>query len=144
MLDADHDVASDVWSVTSFKLLREDCLETERWNRLHPEEAPRLSFLQKALNGSEGPFVAATDWMCSVPDQISRWVPEPYVSLGTDGFGRSDTRENLRRYFEIDAEHIVVAALAALAQSGEIKPEVVQAAVEGYGLDPEADYSGRP
>ncbi|HVL52393.1 MAG TPA: pyruvate dehydrogenase (acetyl-transferring), homodimeric type, partial [Actinomycetota bacterium] len=144
LLDADHDVAADVWSVTSFKRLREDCLETERWNRLHPEEAARSSFLQQAMNGSEGPIIAATDWMRSVPDQISRWLPQPYLSLGTDGFGRSDTRENLRRHFEIDAEHIVVGALSVLAQSGELKPEVVQAAVERYGLDPEAVYSGRP
>jgi pyruvate dehydrogenase E1 component len=144
MLDAEHDVAADVWSVTNFKLLREDALETERWNRLHPEEAPKLSFLQKALNGTEGPVVAATDWMRSVPDQISRWVPGPYLSLGTDGFGRSDTRENLRRHFEVDAEHIVVAVLSALAQAGDVKPEAVQAAVEKYGLDPEAGYSGRP
>ncbi|CAN5775076.1 pyruvate dehydrogenase (acetyl-transferring), homodimeric type [soil metagenome] len=144
MLDADHDVASDVWSVTSFKKLREDALETERWNRLHPEEAPRLSFLQRSLNGAEGPLVAATDWMRAVPDQISRWVPGPYLSLGTDGFGRSDTRENLRRYFEVDAEHIVVAALSALASAGDLKPEAVEAAVERYGLDPETPYPGNP
>ncbi len=143
MLDADHEVAADVWSATSYKLLREDCLETERWNRLHPEEAPRPSYLEQAMNGSEGPVIAATDWMRSVPDQISRWVPSPYLSLGTDGFGRSDTRESLRRHFEVDAEHIVVAALSALAQAGEVKPEAVQAAVERYGVDPEAVYSGR-
>jgi pyruvate dehydrogenase E1 component len=142
MLDADHDVAADVWSVTSFKRLREDALETERWNRLHPEEAPKLSFLQKALSGAEGPIIAATDWIRSVPDQISRWLPVPYLSLGTDGFGRSDTRENLRRHFEVDAEHIVVATLSALAQAGDVKPEAVQAAVEKYGLDPDATYSG--
>lgn len=144
MLDADHDVAADVWSVTSFKKLREDALETERWNRLHPGEAPRLSFLQKSLNGTEGPVVATTDWMRSVPDQISRWVPGPYLSLGTDGFGRSDTRENLRRHFEVDAEHIVVAALSALASAGDLKPEAVQAAVERYGLDPDTPYPGLP
>ncbi|HEX2054607.1 MAG TPA: pyruvate dehydrogenase (acetyl-transferring), homodimeric type [Actinomycetota bacterium] len=144
MLDEDHDVAADVWSVTSYKALREDCLETERWNRLHPEEAARPSFLQQALNGTEGPLVAASDWIRSVPDQISRWVPQPYVSLGTDGFGRSDTRENLRRHFEVDAEHIVVAALAALAQAGEVKPEAVQAAIERYGVDPETAYAARP
>jgi pyruvate dehydrogenase E1 component len=137
MLDADHDVAADVWSVTSYKALREDCLETERWNRLHPEEAPRTSFLEDALNGTEGPIVAASDWMRAVPDQIARWVPQPYLSLGTDGFGRSDTRENLRRYFEVDAESIVVAALAGLAQAGELKPEEVSSAVEKYGIDPD-------
>jgi pyruvate dehydrogenase E1 component len=142
MLDADHDVAADIWSVTSFKRLRENALETERWNRLHPEETQKQSFLQEALVGAEGPIIAATDWIRSVPDQISRWVPGPYLSLGTDGFGRSDTRENLRRHFEVDAEHIVVATLSALAQAGDVKPEAVQAAVDKYGIDPDAIYSG--
>jgi len=133
----DHDVSADVWSATSYKLLREDALETERWNRLHPGEARRVPYVQKALNGSEGPVIAASDWMKAVPDQISRWVPNDFVSLGTDGFGRSDTRENLRRHFEVDAEHIVVAALSALAEAGEIKPETVASAISQYQIDVE-------
>ncbi len=135
---AEHDVAADVWSATSYKLLRQEALSVERWNRLNPEEPARVPYVVQALEGTEGPVIAVSDWMKAVPDQIARWIPGPYLSLGTDGFGRSDTRENLRRYFEIDAEHIVVAALAALAQSGEVKPEAVTAAIEKYGIDPEA------
>ncbi|MGH2732208.1 MAG: pyruvate dehydrogenase (acetyl-transferring), homodimeric type [Actinomycetota bacterium] len=132
-----HDVAADVWSVTSYKLLREEALDAERWSRLHPEAAPRVSFVEKALEGAEGPVIAASDWMKAVPDQIARNVSNLYVPLGTDGFGRSDTRENLRRHFEVDAEHIVVATLWALARSGDVKPEAVSEAIEHYGIDPE-------
>ncbi|MDQ4148428.1 MAG: pyruvate dehydrogenase (acetyl-transferring), homodimeric type [Actinomycetota bacterium] len=140
----EHDVAADVWSVTSYKLLREDALRTERWNRLHPDQPSRSSYLASSLNGSEGPVVAATDWMKAVPDQISRWVDGPFVPLGTDGFGRSDTRSNLRRHFEVDAESIVVATLSALAGIGEVKPEVVLSAIERYGIDPEGAGSSFP
>ena len=131
----DHDVAADVWSVTSYKALREDALEAERWNRLHPEEDRRTPYIQQVMRGAEGPVVAAGDWMKAVPDQVARWVPGSFHPLGTDGFGRSDTRENLRRHFEIDAEHIVVAALAALADSGDLKPEAVAEAIAQYGID---------
>ncbi|MEX2552611.1 MAG: pyruvate dehydrogenase (acetyl-transferring), homodimeric type [Actinomycetota bacterium] len=132
----EYDVSADVWSVTSYKLLRQEALSVERFNRLNPDKPPRVPYVVQALEGAEGPAVAATDWMKAVPDQISRWVPGPFLPLGTDGFGRSDTRENLRRHFEVDAEHIVVAALSALSQSGELKPEEVSAAIEKYGLDP--------
>lgn len=138
MLSDEHDVAADVWSVTSYKLLRQEALSVERWNRLHPGDAPRSSYLQQALNGTEGPVIAVSDWMKAVPDQVARWVPGPYLPLGTDGFGRSDKREKLRRYFEIDAEHIVVATLSMLAGIGDVKPETVTAAIDKYGLDPEA------
>ena len=137
MLAEEHEVSADVWSATSYNLLRQDALGAERWNRLNPTAAPKVSYLQDALNGAEGPVVAASDWIKSVPDQISRWIPGHFTSLGTDGFGRSDTRENLRRHFEVDAEHIVVATLAALAQVGDCKPEKVSSAIERYGLDPE-------
>ncbi|MBW3591786.1 MAG: pyruvate dehydrogenase (acetyl-transferring), homodimeric type, partial [Actinobacteria bacterium] len=137
MLADEYDVGADVWSVTSYKLLRQEALSVERWNRLHPDKAPRASYLQQALNGTEGPVIAVSDWMKAVPDQVARWVPGPYLPLGTDGFGRSDTRENLRRYFEVDAEHIVAAALSALARIGDVKPETVTAAIDKYGLDPE-------
>jgi pyruvate dehydrogenase E1 component len=135
MLD-EHDVGADAWSVTSYKLLRQEALSVERWNRLNPDKPARTPYVVKALEGADGPVVAATDWMKAVPDQIARWVPGPFLPLGTDGFGRSDTRENLRRHFEVDAEHIVVAALSALSQSGELKPEEVSAAIEKYGLEP--------
>lgn len=135
---AELDIAADVWSVTSYKLLREQCLEVERWNRLHPTEPQRVPYLQEALNGAEGPVVAASDWLKAVPDQIGRWVGRPFSPLGTDGFGRSDTREGLRRHFEVDAEHIVVAAMSALAAQGSLKPEKVQAQIESYELDSEA------
>jgi pyruvate dehydrogenase E1 component len=114
-----------------------DALETERWNRLHPGEAKRTPYVTRALNGAEGPIVAVTDSMKAIPDQIARWVPQPFVPLGTDGFGRSDTRDALRRFFEVDAEHAVVATLSALADLGEVKPEAVAEAIEKYDLDPD-------
>jgi pyruvate dehydrogenase E1 component len=137
MLAADHDVAADVWSATSFQQLRVDALETERWNRFHPEEPRRQPFVSTTLEGGEGPVVGVTDSIKAVPDQIARWVRAPFVPLGTDGFGRSDTREALRRFFEVDAESIVVATLAALAEFGDLKPEVVTEAIKRYELDPE-------
>ncbi|HEY4937441.1 MAG TPA: pyruvate dehydrogenase (acetyl-transferring), homodimeric type [Actinomycetota bacterium] len=137
LLAADHDVAADVWSVTSYKLLREDGLDAERWNRLHPTEPPRVPFVTRALEGAEGPVIAASDWVKAVPDLIGRFVPAPYFVLGTDGYGRSDTRANLRRHFEVDAGHIVVATLSALAASGDVKPEAVAEAIDRYGIDPD-------
>jgi pyruvate dehydrogenase E1 component len=137
ILSEHHDVAADVWSATSYQQLRAEALETERWNRLHPEEARRLPYVTQLLEGAEGPVVAVSDSIKAVPDQIARWVPSPFVPLGTDGFGRSDTRAALRRHFEIDAEHIVVATLAALAEFGDVKPEAVQEAIGRYGIDPD-------
>ncbi|MDP9223316.1 MAG: pyruvate dehydrogenase (acetyl-transferring), homodimeric type [Actinomycetota bacterium] len=135
ILAKDHDVAADVWSATSYQQLRVEALEAERWNRFHPEEARRQPFVTKSLEGGEGPVVAVSDSIKAVPDQVSRWVPGPFVPLGTDGFGRSDTREALRRFFEVDAESIVVATLAALAEFGDLKPEVVTEAIARYGFD---------
>jgi pyruvate dehydrogenase E1 component len=137
MLSDEYDVAADVWSATSYKLLREDALSVERWNRLHPTEAPRSSYVTDCLADAEGPVVAVTDFMKSVPDQIARFVPAPFFPLGTDGYGFSDTRAALRRHFEVDAPNIVVAALDALARSGEIKAEVVAEAIRRFDLDPE-------
>jgi pyruvate dehydrogenase E1 component len=137
MLAEEHDVAADVWSATSYQQLRIDALEAERWNRFHPEEARRQPFVAKSLEASEGPVVGVSDSIKAVPDQIARWVRAPFVPLGTDGFGRSDTREALRRFFEVDAESIVVATLAALAEFGDLKPEVVTEAIKRYELDPE-------
>ena len=137
LLARHHDVAADVWSVTSYKLLREEGLDAERWNRLHPDEVPRVPYVARVLEGAEGPVIAASDWVKAVPDMISRFVPGRIEVLGTDGFGRSDTRENLRRHFEVDAEHIVVATLSALAAAGDLKPEKVTEAIERYGIDAE-------
>ncbi|HEV3475807.1 MAG TPA: pyruvate dehydrogenase (acetyl-transferring), homodimeric type, partial [Actinomycetota bacterium] len=136
LLAEDHDVAADVWSAPSYQQLRMEALETERWNRLHPDEPSRTPFVTRTLSEqAEGAIVAVTDSMKAVPDQIARWVPGPFLSLGTDGFGRSDTRPALRRFFEVDAEHVVVATLAALAENKEIKPEAVTDAIKEYGID---------
>jgi pyruvate dehydrogenase E1 component len=137
MLAEFHDVAADVWSAPSYQQLRQDALDVERWNRLHPEEPPRQPYVTGALENAEGPIVAVSDSIKAVPDQIARWVPAPFVSLGTDGFGRSDHREALRRFFEIDPGHIVVAALAVLARSGDVKPEAVTEAIKRYDINPE-------
>jgi len=132
------DIAVELWSATSYKALREDALAVERWNRLHPTDMPRVPYVTEALSRAEGPVVAVTDFMKAVPDQISRWVPGHYLSLGTDGYGRSDTVANLRRHFETDTPHVVVAALAALVSTDDAKPQEVADAIARYGLDPEA------
>jgi pyruvate dehydrogenase E1 component len=137
LLAEHHDVSADVWSATSFQQLRVDAMEAERWNRLHPGEPARQPHVTKLLENAEGPVVAVTDSMRAVPDQVSRWVPGPYVSLGTDGFGRSDTRPALRRFFEVDAEHTAVAVLSSLSSIGEVKPEAVTEAIKSYDIDPE-------
>ncbi|HWC40273.1 MAG TPA: pyruvate dehydrogenase (acetyl-transferring), homodimeric type, partial [Acidimicrobiales bacterium] len=119
------------------KMLREEALSTERWNRLHPTEPVRTPYVTELLNDSEGPIVAVTDFMKAVPDQVARWVPAHFTALGTDGFGRSDTRAALRRHFETDAAHVVVAVLAALVELGEAKAEEVADAIARYGIDVE-------
>jgi pyruvate dehydrogenase E1 component len=138
LLASDWGVTAEAWSVTSYKALREDGLQVERWNRLHPESAPRVPYVTSALADAQGPIVAVTDYLKAVPDQVARFVRAPFTVLGTDGFGRSDTRAALRRHFEVDAEHIVVAVLAELVAAGEGKPDEVVAAIEKYGIDPEA------
>jgi pyruvate dehydrogenase E1 component len=131
-------VAAETWSVTSYKSLREDALEVERWNRLHPGTTPREPYISRALGEAAGPIVAVTDFMKAVPDQIARYVPAPFTPLGTDGFGRSDTREALRRHFEVDAAHVVVAVLSALVSTGQAKEDEVSRAIATFGLDTEA------
>ncbi len=138
-LAADWGVEAEVWSVTSYKSLREDAISIERWNRLHPGEPERVPFVTESLAGSSGPIVAVTDFMRSVPDQVSRWMPRRFTSLGTDGFGRSDTREVLRRFFEVDAAHVVVAVLSSLAAEGAVSAGTVRAAIDRYGIDPGSD-----
>jgi pyruvate dehydrogenase E1 component len=134
------DVSADVWSATSYKLLRADALRAKRWNMLHPAEPPQKSYLETLLKKEQGVFVAVSDYMKIVPDQIAPWVPGGLTTLGTDGFGRSDTRERLRRFFEVDAECAVVATLYALSEKGQIAREVVKKATQELGLDPEKKF----
>jgi len=135
MLADEFDVSADVWSATSYKLLRDDALSVERWNRLHPTEAARVPYVTDVLGDADGPLVAVTDFLKAVPDQIARWVPGPLVSLGTDGYGYSDTRVALRRHFEVDAAHLTVTVLDALARAGDLKGEVVAEAIRRYDID---------
>ncbi len=129
-------VAADVWSAPSYQQLRRDALVAERWNRLHPEDEAKAPHVVRALEGAAGPVVAATDFMKSVPDLIRPWIRQRYVTLGTDGFGRSDTREALRRHFEVDAEFIALAALEALSREGKVKAVMVSEAIRELGIDP--------
>jgi pyruvate dehydrogenase E1 component len=133
-----YDVGAELWSATSYKRLREEAMSSERWNRLHPTESPRTPIVTSLLGDAPGVVVAVTDYMRMVPDQISRWVPRSFTSLGTDGYGRSDTRAALRRFFETDAPNIVVATLSALAGEGRIDAGVVKDAVERYDIDADA------
>ncbi len=137
LLANDFGIPSDVWSVTSFNELRREALAVERWNQLHPESDARKSYVESCLGDREGPYVAATDYMKIVPDQIQRWVPGQFVSLGTDGYGRSDGRDALRQFFEVDERYIAVTALKALADDGKIDQKTVAAAIKKYDIDPE-------
>lgn len=137
-----YGVGCELWSATSYKLLREQALEVERWNRLHPEQQERQPLVTELLDGGAGPIVAVSDFMRIVPEQVARFVPSrSFTPLGTDGMGRSDTRSALRRHFEIDAPHVVVAVLHELAKSGEIKSEVVGEAIKRHGIDPEMAFA---
>ena len=124
-------------SITSFSELRGEALECERWNGLHPGESARVPYVSTLLQGRAGPTVAATDYMRTVADQIRQWVRGRYVTLGTDGYGRSDSRAALRRFFEVDRNHIVVAALKALADEGQVDASTVSAAIKKLGVDPD-------
>jgi pyruvate dehydrogenase E1 component len=135
-----YDVRADVWSATSYKNLRNQALLAERWNLLHPAQPPRKPHVQKILEKESGPFIAVSDYMKSVPDQIAKWVPGGLTTLGTDGFGRSDTRARLRRFFEIDAECVTVATLQALAQKGEMDRNVAAQAIKDLNIDPDKGF----
>jgi pyruvate dehydrogenase E1 component len=132
-----YDVSADVWSATSYKLLRNDALLARRWNMLHPAAPLRKSYLETLLEKEKGVFVAVSDNMKLVADQVAPWVPGGLTTLGTDGFGRSDTRQRLRRFFEIDAEMTVVATLYALADKGQVERSVAARAIHELGVDPE-------
>ena len=133
----DYKVAADVWSVTSYKELRRDALDIERWNMLHPAEDPKLSYITQMLKDEEGVFVASSDYVKALPDSISKWVPRNLYSLGTDGFGRSEGRKELRDFFEVDARHVALAALYALLREGKIKSSVVEKAMKDLDINSE-------
>lgn len=143
LLADEWDIGSDVWSATSFTLLAREAADVERYNRLHPLSKPRKAFINTQLHDKEGPIIVSTDYIRSYPDQIRAYLPKErdMLVLGTDGFGRSDTREALRSHFEVDRYHVVVAALKSLAEQGKISVEKVQEAIEKYGIDTEKQYS---
>lgn len=137
ILEEQYGVATDVWSVTSYKELRRDGLEAERWNMLHPGEPERVPYVTQCLAGEDGVFVAASDYMKMLPDSVSRWFPRPLISLGTDGFGRSDSRRALRDFFEVDARFIAIGALSALAREGRLGASAVVKAMGNLGVNPD-------
>jgi pyruvate dehydrogenase E1 component len=137
ILEEKYGVAADVWSVTSYKQLYRDGNDCDRWNMLHPGETPRVPFVTQSLNDAPGVLVAASDYMKVLPESIAQWMPRPLVALGTDGFGRSESRVALRDFFEVDAKHIVLATLTALARDKQIKLDVPQKALKDLGINPE-------
>lgn len=143
ILREEFKIESDVWSVTSFNELRREGLEVERWNMLHPEDAPRQCWVEKCLADRSGPVIAASDYMKIYADQIRPYVRAPYKVLGTDGFGRSDSRAKLREFFEVDRRFVTIAALKALADAGELEASVVTGALEKFGISPDKVYPAR-
>jgi pyruvate dehydrogenase E1 component len=137
LLENDFGISADVWSATSFNELRREGLDCQRWNMLHPEDKPRLSYVEQCLKDRQGPVIAASDYMKAFADQIRDFMPRRYSVLGTDGFGRSDTRQKLRRFFEVDRYYVAVAALKALADEGTLPPKKVTEAIRKYGLHPD-------
>ena len=137
ILEQDYKVGADVWSITSYKALHRDCLDAERWNRMHPGAKPRLSYVEKCLADERGVHVMASDYVKALPESIARWFPNPPVALGTDGFGRSESREALRDHFEVDKRFIVLGALSALAREGQIECDVIKQAMQDLNIDPD-------
>jgi pyruvate dehydrogenase E1 component len=137
LLRDDFEVSADIWSVTSFNELRRDGMSTERWNLLHPTATRRKPYIEACLEDHAGPVIASTDYMRNFADQVREHIPRRYVTLGTDGFGRSDYRVKLREFFEVNRYYVAVAALKALADDGVIKPAKVEEALRKYGLDTE-------
>ena len=139
ILNDKYGMGSDVWSVTSYTLLARDAAAAQRWNRLHPQEEPRKGYLATVLDGVQGPVIASSDNVRLVADQVREWIPGSFTVLGTDGFGRSDSRENLRRHFEIGAENIVLATLEALSAQGLFDKTQLSRVLDDLGLDPNKD-----
>jgi pyruvate dehydrogenase E1 component len=126
-----------VWSVTSYSELYREGHACERWNVLHPSEAPRVPYVAQCLQNASGVFVAASDYVKVLPDSIDRWLPRTITTLGTDGFGRSESRASLRNFFEVDYRYVIVATLGALARDGKLDRAIVQQAIQELGIDPE-------
>ena len=137
ILEADYGVSVDIWSATSFNELRRDGLAVDRWNRLHPEGEAKTAYVSQCLGGEDIPTVAASDYMKVFADQIRNWVPGPYYTLGTDGYGRSDTRQALRAFFEVDRRHVVQTTLKALCDQGKIEPQKVTEAMSSLDINAE-------
>ncbi|MHC4987966.1 MAG: transketolase-like TK C-terminal-containing protein [Planctomycetota bacterium] len=138
LLETEYNIAADVWSITSYKELYTDAIETDRWNLLHPAETPKDCYIQQCLKDEKGGvFVAASDYLKALPCSIAKWLPGRLIALGTDGFGRSDARSDLRNYFEVDARFIAFAALHGLAMEGQIDKAVLTGAVEKMAIDPQ-------
>jgi pyruvate dehydrogenase E1 component len=133
-----YGVSADVWSITSFKELYMDGTDCDRFNRLHRDEEHRTPWIRSSLEGTDGVYVIATDYVKALPYSIGKWFPKTPVALGTDGFGRSESRAALRRFFEVDAAHIVVATLGALAGEGKLERDIVRQAMTDFGIDPDA------
>ena len=137
LLSADWGVAADIWSATSFNELAREAHAVDRENRLHPEKDHKTSYITVCFKDRSGPFIAATDYIRNYAEQIRKWIPGNYVVLGTDGFGRSDTRAQLRKHFEVNRYHVAIAALGALAEEGAIPGKTVAEAIKKYNIDPE-------
>jgi pyruvate dehydrogenase E1 component len=137
LLEQEFGVTADLFRATRFSELRREALDVERWNMLHPAKTGRVPYERECLSGRVGPFIAATDYMRTVPDQIRQWVPGAYHVLGTDGYGRSDSRAALRGFFEVDKRYIAVAALKALADEGMLDVATVKSAITKFGIDPD-------
>jgi pyruvate dehydrogenase E1 component len=140
LLAADHGVQADVWSILGINQLHREGMEIEDWNRFHPDQPPRRSYVSEVMAGFSGPAIISTDYVRGYAEQIRRLIPNPLTILGTDGFGRSDTRESLRDFFRVDRRHIVVAALAALAEQGELDRATAASAVTHYRIDADAPH----
>jgi pyruvate dehydrogenase E1 component len=136
MLETDYGVPADVYSVTSFNELRREAIDCERWNTLHPTETARVPYVRQCLKERDSPVIAATDYVRNVPDQIRQWIGARYITLGTDGYGRSDSRAALRRHFEVDRNYIALTALKALSDEGKIDRATVTKAMQALGIDP--------
>ena len=136
ILEKDYEIDSNVWSVTSFNELRKEALEIERYNLLHPDKQPKKSYLEECLSSMEGPIVSASDYIRLNSDQIRPFIRKSFYSLGTDGYGRSDTRKNLRKFFEVDKEHIVAYSLSVLAKEQLIPSKYASEAIKKYNIDP--------
>ena len=135
ILEKEYDVSTDIWSVTSYKNIHYNALETERWNKMNPEKEPKKAYVQKITDGEEGVFISASDYSQILSDSISKWLPGELTTLGTLGFGRSETREALRDFFEVDAKHIVYTTLYALYEQGKVKKEILKKALKSLKID---------